>query len=33
VETVGIAQTLAAYLGIKPPSGMSGKPLAEVMPK
>jgi hypothetical protein len=33
VETVDIAATLAAYLGIKPPSGSTGKPLVEVMPE
>jgi hypothetical protein len=31
VETVGIAATLAVYLGIKPPSGSVGKPLLEVI--
>jgi len=33
VETVDIAATLAAYLGIKPPSGSVGKPLLEVLPE
>jgi hypothetical protein len=33
VETIDIASTLAAHLGIKPPSGSVGKALAEVMPK
>jgi len=31
LETVDIAATLAAYLGIKPPSGSVGKPLLEVL--
>ena len=31
VHTVDIAATLAAYLGIKPPSGAVGDPLAEVV--
>ncbi len=31
VETVDIAPTIAAYLGIKPPSGAIGKPLPEAM--
>lgn len=31
VETVDIAATLAAYLGIKPPSGSVGQPLVEVL--
>lgn len=30
VETIDIAPTLSAYLGIKPPSGSVGKPLVEV---
>jgi len=33
VETTDIAPTLAAYWGIKPPSGSVGKPLAEILPK
>ena len=33
VETIDIAATLSAYLGIKPPSGSVGKPLVEVIPK
>lgn len=33
VETVDIAPTLSAYLGIKPPSGSTGKPLLEVLPE
>ena len=33
VETVDIASTLSAYLGIKPPSGSVGKPLEEVLSK
>ena len=33
VETVDIAPTLSAYLGIKPPSGSVGKPLTEVLSK
>jgi hypothetical protein len=33
VETIDIAATLAAYLGIKPPSGSMGKPLLEVISK
>ena len=31
VYTVDVAPTLAAYLGIKPPSGSEGQPLAEVL--
>jgi hypothetical protein len=31
VLTVDIAATLAAYLGIRPPSGSVGEPLAEVL--
>lgn len=33
VETVDIAPTLSAYLGIKPPSGSIGTPLIEVLAK
>lgn len=33
VETVDIAPTLSAYLGIKPPSGSPGKPPVEVTPE
>jgi predicted AlkP superfamily pyrophosphatase or phosphodiesterase len=33
VETVDVAATLAAYLGIKPPSGSVGKLLTEVLPE
>lgn len=32
VETVDLAPTLAAYLGIKPPSGARGRVLSEVLP-
>ncbi len=31
VHTVDIAPTLAAYIGSKPPSGATGKPLTEVV--
>ena len=31
VQTVDIAATLSAYMGIKPPSGSAGTPLAEVL--
>jgi len=31
VHTIDIAPTLAAYLGIKPPSGSQGNPLTEVL--
>ena len=31
IETIDVARTLAAYVGIKPPSGASGVILAEVM--
>jgi predicted AlkP superfamily pyrophosphatase or phosphodiesterase len=31
VETVDVAATLSAYMGIKPPSGSAGTPLAEVL--
>jgi predicted AlkP superfamily pyrophosphatase or phosphodiesterase len=31
IETVDVAVTLAAYLGLKPPSGASGTPLVEVL--
>jgi arylsulfatase A-like enzyme len=31
VLTVDIAATLAAYLGIRPPSGSVGEPLTEVL--
>ncbi len=31
VNTVDVATTLAAYLGVKPPSGSSGVPLVEVL--
>jgi predicted AlkP superfamily pyrophosphatase or phosphodiesterase len=33
VETVDVAATQAAYLGIKPPSGSAGKPLTEIFDK
>ncbi|MEN8686483.1 MAG: alkaline phosphatase family protein, partial [Desulfuromonadales bacterium] len=33
VETVDVAATLAAYLGIKPPSGSAGKTLTEIFAK
>ena len=32
VHPVDIAATLSAYLGVKPPSGLAGTPLAEVLP-
>jgi hypothetical protein len=31
VQTVDVAVTLAAFLGIKPPSGSTGVPLVEVL--
>jgi predicted AlkP superfamily pyrophosphatase or phosphodiesterase len=31
VNTVDIAPTISAFLGIKPPSGSQGKPLIEVL--
>ena len=31
VQTIDVAVTLAAYIGVKPPSGASGKPLVEVL--
>jgi hypothetical protein len=31
VQTIDIAPTLTAYLGIKPPSGSQGNPLTEVL--
>ena len=33
VTPYDIAPTLAAYLGVKPPSGAIGAPLSEVLPK
>jgi hypothetical protein len=30
VETIDLAPTIAAYLGVKYPSGTRGRPLAEV---
>ena len=30
VETVDVAPTIAAYLGVKPPSGARGVPLTEI---
>ncbi len=33
VQTVDVAATLSAYLGIKPPSGSAGEPLTEVLVK
>lgn len=31
VQTIDVAVTLASYIGVKPPSGASGKPLVEVL--
>jgi len=31
VQTVDVAVTLSAFMGIKPPSGSAGKPLTEVL--
>ncbi|MDF2235758.1 alkaline phosphatase family protein [Albimonas sp. CAU 1670] len=33
IETVDVAPTIAARLGIKPPSGASGEPLTEALPR
>lgn len=32
VNTIDVAPTIAAYLGTKPPSGATGRPLVEVLP-